>query len=178
MKTHARKQSGISLIVVMLFLLTMSILGVTAMRTANLEEKMAGNERDRQLAFEAAEAALRDAERDVNANITVGSAFFADCTGGLCLPPTNGDSVATTVNWNSGTPREFGVASGAGVYPFPVSRTPRYVVELLPDMPAASGESLNSRAVGVAGTPFRITATAWGRRATTLAQLQVVYVKR
>ena len=171
-------QRGVSLVVVLLLLMVMTILGVTAVRTSNMQEKMSGNERDRGLAFEAAEAALRDAERDIRGNISAASPFAVDCTGGLCLPPAGGASVATSVNWESAVPREYGTASGAGAYPVAVARTPRYVVELLPDMPAPPGETLNMRATVGGGTPFRITATGWGRKATTQVQLQVVYVKR
>lgn len=171
-------QRGVSLVVVLLFLLVMTILGITAVRTSNLEEKMSGNERDRELAFEAAEAALRDAERDILVNITVGSPFSDPCVNGLCLTPGGGASVADTIDWNSAVPREYGVNSGAGAYAIALARTPRYVVELLPDMPPPSGESLNMRSTATGGTPFRITATAWGRKQTTQVQLQVVYVKR
>jgi Tfp pilus assembly protein PilX len=59
-----------------------------------------------------------------------------------------------------------------------LSRTPRYVIELLPDMPRPMGETLNTRSAASGGTPYRITAMAWGRRQTTQVQLQVVYVKR
>ena len=41
-------------------------------RSSTLHERMAGNDRDRAVAFEAAEAALRDAEQDILANITHG----------------------------------------------------------------------------------------------------------
>lgn len=171
-------QRGVSLVVVLLFLLVMSVLGVTAIRTSNLEEKMSGNERDRELAFEAAEAALRDAERDVQLNVTVGSPFSDPCAAGLCLPPAGGASVVDTVDWQSAVPREYGSGSGVGAYPIALSRTPRYVIELLPDMPAPIGETLNMRSTATGGTPYRITVTAWGRRASTQVQLQVVYVKR
>lgn len=171
-------QRGVSLVVVLLFLLVMSVLGVTAIRTSNLEEKMSGNERDRELAFEAAEATLRDAERDVQVNVTVGSAFADPCNAGLCLPPAGGASVVDTVDWDGGVPRVYGSGSGVGPYPIALARAPRYVIELLPDMPAPVGETLNMRSTATGGTPYRITAMGWGRRASTQVQLQVVYVKR
>lgn len=170
-------QRGISLVIVLLFLLVMSVLGITAIRTSNMEEKMSGNERDRELAFEAAEATLRDAERDVLLNVTVGSPFADPCVAALCLPPAGGASVIDTVNWQGASPRVYGSGSGAGAYPIALARAPRYVVELLPDMPPLSGNSLNMRSSATGGTPYRITAMAWGRRASTQVQLQVVYVK-
>jgi len=55
-------QKGSALVVSLLILLVMTILGVQALSTTLLEEKMSGNYRDNQLAFEAAESALRAGE--------------------------------------------------------------------------------------------------------------------
>ncbi len=46
----------------LIFLVLLTLLGVSAMQTATMEERMAGNMRNENLAFQAAEAALRDAE--------------------------------------------------------------------------------------------------------------------
>lgn len=53
---------GIALPVTLIFLLVMTIIGVSAIRNVTLEEKMAGNLRSQQLAFEAAEQVLRFCE--------------------------------------------------------------------------------------------------------------------
>jgi type IV pilus assembly protein PilX len=174
----AKQQSGVSLVIVLVFLVMLSLLGVTAMRTAGIEEKMSGNERDRQLAFEAAEAALRDAERDVQQNLNAGAPFASACTDGLCLPAVGGAMVSETVDWMGALPRSYGSRTGAGVLPFPVARQPRYLIELLPNMMAPSGDSASAMSSATAGTPFRITATGWGRRLSSQVQLQVVYVRR
>lgn len=173
----ASRQRGVSLVIVLVFLIMMSLLGVTAMRTAGIEEKMSGNERDRQLAFEAAEAALRDAEADVQANITSAAPFDTACTNGLCLPASGGAMVAATTDWTGAVPRPYGSRTGATALQF-VVRQPRYIIELLPNMSAPTGESLSVMSTARAGTPFRITATGWGRRLSTQVQLQVVYVRR
>ncbi|MEB0012141.1 PilX N-terminal domain-containing pilus assembly protein [Glaciimonas sp. Gout2] len=54
---------GIALPVTLIFLLVMTIIGVAAIRNVTLEEKMAGNLRSQQLAFEAAEQVLRYCEK-------------------------------------------------------------------------------------------------------------------
>ena len=59
-------QRGISLVIVMIFLVILSVLGVSAIQTSTLSSKVARNQLDRTLAFQAAEAALRDAELDLN----------------------------------------------------------------------------------------------------------------
>lgn len=60
-----KSQRGISLVIVMIFIVILSVLGVTAIQTSTLSSKIARNQLDRTLAFQAAEAALRDAELDL-----------------------------------------------------------------------------------------------------------------
>jgi type IV pilus assembly protein PilX len=55
-------QRGVTLVVSLMFLLLLTILGVTSMTTGTLQEKMAGNARDLDIATQAAESALRYAE--------------------------------------------------------------------------------------------------------------------
>jgi type IV pilus assembly protein PilX len=174
------RERGISLIIVLLFLVIMTGLGATAIRTATIEEKMSGNERDRQLAFEAAEAALRDGEREIVALLSSTSGFTSTCTAGLCVPSGTATPQWYVVDWNGGLPHAYGSQSGAGAYPVTdVSRAPRYIIELLPDMPPLPGCTiiLNSRSSCTGGTPFRITAVGWGRRASTQVMLQSLFVK-
>src|SRR5690554_6556033 len=66
-----RRQSGTALIVALIFLLVMTLIGSTAMRSATLQERMAGNARDWNLAFQSAEAALREAEQFLLATPTL-----------------------------------------------------------------------------------------------------------
>lgn len=61
-------QKGVALFVSLMMLILVTILGVTGVRMVSLEEKMAGNSYDRNLAFQAAEAALREAEKYVEDN--------------------------------------------------------------------------------------------------------------
>jgi type IV pilus assembly protein PilX len=58
-----RMQSGAALITSLIFLTVLTILGMSTLGTALLESRMAGNARDKNLAFQAAEVALRDAEQ-------------------------------------------------------------------------------------------------------------------
>ncbi len=58
-------QRGAALITSLLLLLVLTIIGVTAMQMTRMEERMAGNSRDLNLAFQGAEAALRDGERTI-----------------------------------------------------------------------------------------------------------------
>ena len=108
------RERGAILIVTLLFLVILTMLGVTAMSGTTMEERMAGNARDGGIALQAAESALRDARRDLNAipatdagarrGTPIHVSQFGDATGtpgscsdlangqGLCLPALNPDS--------------------------------------------------------------------------------------
>lgn len=58
-------QQGVALVVVMIFIVALSMLAAYSMNSANLSERLARNKLDLQLAREAAESALRDAETDL-----------------------------------------------------------------------------------------------------------------
>lgn len=102
---HSRsRQKGAVLMVSLMFLVILTMLGVTAMSGTTMEERMAGNTRDASIALQAAEAGLRDARRDISnlpARAGMGRAIpikntydFGDASGtpgscgstGLCLP--------------------------------------------------------------------------------------------
>jgi type IV pilus assembly protein PilX len=70
-------QRGIALPVVLIFVVVMTLLGVTVIRNITLEEKMAGNLNNQQIAFQAAEAALRDCENYIqNTAIAAADRFY------------------------------------------------------------------------------------------------------
>ena len=58
-------QQGSALIIALVFLLALTMIGTTAMQGTSQQEKVSGNMRDHNLAFQAAEAALRAGERTV-----------------------------------------------------------------------------------------------------------------
>ncbi len=60
-----RRQGGMVLATGLIFLLLMTMIGVASIQTTSLDERMAGNLRDRNLAFQSAESALRDGEDNV-----------------------------------------------------------------------------------------------------------------
>lgn len=61
-------QQGVALFVSLMMLLLVTIIGLAGVRMVSLEEKMSANSYDRNLAFQAAEAALREAEHYVEDN--------------------------------------------------------------------------------------------------------------
>lgn len=66
-----RQQRGAVLVVSLLLLLVMTLLGLGASQSTRLQERMAGNQRDLELAMQGAEAALRGAEYQLRPNMNV-----------------------------------------------------------------------------------------------------------
>ncbi|MGB1579957.1 MAG: pilus assembly PilX family protein [Nevskiales bacterium] len=62
MKTSITHENGAALVVSLLFLLVLTIIGIASVSTTTLQERMANNTREQNLAFQAAESALRDGE--------------------------------------------------------------------------------------------------------------------
>jgi type IV pilus assembly protein PilX len=61
-----RRQNGAILVVSLLLLLVMTVLALTASQATRMQERMAGNARDLDLAFQAGEAGLRGAETRID----------------------------------------------------------------------------------------------------------------
>jgi type IV pilus assembly protein PilX len=65
-KTIIPRQQGTALVIALVMLLVITVAGVTSMRSSALQERMSGNTRDREVAFQAAEGALRAGESYLN----------------------------------------------------------------------------------------------------------------
>lgn len=191
---------GAALVVVLCTLIVVLMLGVSAAQMALQGEKAARGERDRHTAFQAAEAALTDAENDIEGSLGApgrsalfgsGSALgFVDGCGsgnvdlGLCLPGGQGkppawqviDFAAADADVATGTMRfvPYGKFTGAAMHTghgFLPAKASRYIIELLPS--TQPGDD--------AGTAqhyfYRITALGFGARDTTQVVLQSHYRK-
>ena len=182
---------GLSLLVIMLMMLALAMLALGAMNSSIVQERMVGNARDRHVALQAAEAALRDAELDLEDNLQADSGFVAGCASGLCLPPSDSaDNPQSAPLWQTldwSTTRAYGSRTGAAALLGPenaaLAGQPRYVIERLPTLPPAAGESAGfgggwSNAPAVQARAYRITVRASGLRSGTVVMLQSLYVKQ
>ena len=118
-------QSGAALIVVLMMLVVITLLGLASMRGAIMQERMAANTISRAMAFQAAEAGLRQAEivaRDGN----LGFPSSGCNDDGLCATPLpNADAPwAAASFWVNGKFRQ-----GSAVSTVNGSITPRFVIE-------------------------------------------------
>jgi len=189
-----QNEDGFVLITGMIFLVVLTLLVISLMRTSILEERMIGVSRDWNVAFQAAESALRDAEREIRTGTRiVGQTGFATgcSSAGLCLPNQCTDTSATgdclpiwtdlskkqsDAGWIEGTTGGKSIAYGA--YTSAASLTgvgaqPRYIVEVL-SVPDAS--SLKPPP----GQPaqkflYRATAVGFGASVKTRVMLQGTY---
>lgn len=195
----AQRECGATLVFALCLLVAILLLGVSAAQMALQGERSARGERDRQIAFQAAEEALMDAEHDIEglpgapgrstlfaADSAAG--FAEGCASGepgLCLPAASGappvwlstdlgvaDAAAGTVAYGQFT--GAGMQTGAGFLPF---RRPRYLIELLPfhqqgeEVGASAGEP-------AAGYLYRVTAIGFGAQEDTQVVLQTFYRKQ
>lgn len=175
-KSPSPHQEGAVLLIGLIMLLLMSIIGLAAVRGTNLQELMAGNARDKQIAFQAAETALRKAELVVdgqnppNIGTDIGMINQA-ATGasseywrnGFAWDPVSG--VQKTVEVNDAL--EF------------VQAKPRYVVEKLnvTYIPGSDGRAADW--LGVLAAPeisvYRVTSKGVGLTEKSIVYLQSVY---
>lgn len=191
---------GATLVVTLIILIAVSLIGISTAHIALLGEKSSRNDRDRKVAFQAAEAALLDAETDISQSPDQGNSrsmlFAADRTEGfvegcsigadspyLGLCRQGGDSevaawlsvdflddsakTTRTVPYGMFTGRPF--ETGQGMSP---SRTPRYIIELMPYVAAGENAEIEHRSY-----LYRITAVGFGAKEGTRVMLQTVYRK-
>jgi type IV pilus assembly protein PilX len=112
-------QAGAALMMALIFLMLMTLLGTAAMRGSALQEQMAGNSRDWNLAFQASEAALREAENflrvtpvlpefdDADGFYTVNSAARPLWTGETTSDGNGFVTYATDLDGTSARPRYY-----------------------------------------------------------------------
>ena len=168
-------QSGAVLIISMIMLLLLTLIGVTGTGVTGLEEKMAGNMRDSNLAFQAAESALKAGEVYLGTTSTL-PAF--NCTNGLY--PAQGTGCTTTnvtsttapmppvwenINWSINSVLYVGVLAN-------LNANPRYIIEKMPcrdaNLDGDCGDGNLDQNV------YRVTARATGGTADTVVIVQSI----
>jgi type IV pilus assembly protein PilX len=169
MSRAGKHQSGVVLLVALIILLLLTIIMITAMRMSSLEERMAGNMRNKNIAFQAAESALREAEAFIDSGDVIfnplrlsGGPFqTAGCTNGLC---------GFTTAASSETFGFFSSSNGAQTATTGISniiREPEYIIDLVEIEPSTD----SSRVFAT----FQITTRAMGGDNNSRVQLQSTF---
>nr|WP_320136213.1 PilX N-terminal domain-containing pilus assembly protein [uncultured Amphritea sp.] len=162
---NRKSEQGAVLIVSLIMLLVMTVIGLAGMEVTNLEEKMAGNMRDRNIAFQAAEATLNDAE-DYLADVVLLPDFDGSVAG---LYESDAD-LWETVNWTSSSAVK--AYSGEGFTA--LAETPAYVIEKL-EFVSKTDDSLGMGGAVDTDSYYRVSARAVGQTDTAEVILQTVY---
>jgi type IV pilus assembly protein PilX len=197
---YIRNQNqGIALVVVLLILAMVSMLGVASIQISKTATQSARNERDTQVAWQSAEAALLDAELDIlgkpasstkkrgsifeNKN-TDTTKFIDNCgqTGdekGLCTLNQENKLAWLAINFlesDSSKSKyvEFGDFTGrkfsAGNTGIQPALKPRYIIELIDDPNIERTQAQQYRKY-----VFRVTAIGFGPSKNTQVVLQTIY---
>jgi type IV pilus assembly protein PilX len=172
-------QRGVTLVMVLIFLTILTLLGVTVANNNSLQTRMAGGTRQRDLAFQAAEHALKAAEAALNnltSNENIYIQNFISVNGGnttatkpdhLLLNGQNHNNDAyywkNTFNWNTtDSVAVIGISSDL------INSNPRYTIE---QMPSATCPDDVSKVCFY----FRVTAHGVGKDSTAEVVLQSMY---
>jgi type IV pilus assembly protein PilX len=163
-------QNGAVLVVSMLLLLVLTILAIGASQTTRLQERMAGNTRDVDLAFQASEAGLRAAE-DFLSNPATSLAPCSNPASATCYVLQQGhfantDLTRQTDTWWRTNGKPYGAPTTQEVQG--VVEEPRFVVEEFQTVPF-------SLTVGHGAPPVKVfyKSTAWAHGGTETSQAVV-----
>ena len=163
-KRGKARQSGAVLITGLIFMVVLTIIVISALRSATLDERMAANASNRMIALQAAEAVMRDAEARLPPmgagapfDPYTPATFSIACTNGLCRMPV----LASTPRWQTIDWLDTSLAAPTATFALATSNLvgvaaqPRYIVEI--DKPATGGTPTSCSAV-----EYRITARGVG----------------
>ena len=179
---HQHNECGTALVFALVILLLLTILGITAVTTSSLQEKMAGNMRDQYMALQASDSILRDGQSLVFNQTTkptpscppdiVTRIWDSDC-----LPATV--SAASGPNWWS-TATETWWLNPAFAFTSSVAtgltfQEPRFAVERIQQAPVTAEIGKNKKVYR-----FYYRTTGWSVGATNYSQgiTQDVFSKR
>lgn len=168
-----QSQRGVALVTGLIFLLLLTLLVVSLLRDATLEERMAANARSRQQALQAADAMLRDAEMFIETSGAPFSpfnpaSFTTACSQGLCTRPATAATPrwrASGFDWHAATRTRTLASTGslAGV-----ASQPRFFIEIA-NIPVIGGAGPCPKVL------YRITARGVGRDGNAEVVTQTLY---
>ena len=174
----------------------MTVIGVSAIQSTTLELKMATNEQNRQTAFQAAEAALLQVERNIQANgidpnsyrdcsLSSSQCFESTCDGGLCFNgsftlqdseidcSTNNDDEMV---WMDDTLDVFGDASKHQTISIDgMTNSVKYIIEFVCFSERGDSSTFDTRNVNNGEPAFRITVLATANDNKSRAAVQSTY---
>jgi type IV pilus assembly protein PilX len=182
-KTKSHKQRGAILVTCLLLLLTLTIVGITTMQMTRLQERMAGNTRDMNLALQGSEAALRDGEAYLRRLVSAPTPSSAlPCNAAIedvCDPSALPDLSTQDNDWWDDNALELDAdgdrTNGDTQDAAELAVDPRFVIEALtfiPDSPAVGHEVPTGRDF------YRLTGRSTGGTGDANVVLQSTFTRR
>lgn len=169
--TRLGNQRGMVLIISLVMVLLMSIMALSAIRGSGMQELMAGNMRDNNLAFQAAEAGLREAESVLDQDIL--PAFDGSVAGFIAASPNS----IRAGYWHNYDWSNSVVADHLELEW--LANQPRYVIEEMRYLPTAgsggSGIDFASSLNAEDAVIYRITSIGIGGSQDSRVILQTTY---
>jgi len=170
------RQQGATLVIALIFLVILTFLGVTVASNNSLQERMAGNTRQRDLAFQAAEHALKAAEGVINNTASSQRIYINAVIAGGTLPTKpddlllNGQNHVNDANHWKNTFDWTTTAStqATGISTSLLAANPRYVIE---QMPSATCPDDATKTCYY----YRVTSHGVGKSTDAVVILQAMY---
>ena len=170
-RNRGQAQRGAAMVIALVMLLVLTLLATASARMTLLDERMIGNTQDRNVAFQAAEAALRSGELIAQAAVIP---VFGGANGGLYKPADPDDMpLWESLDWNSAAAVHADAALDAAMEDLG-GATADYIVEQLPRVPTP-GESLAADATVDEATFYRVTARGVGMAGNARVTLQTTF---
>jgi type IV pilus assembly protein PilX len=175
-----KKQQGVALVITLTMLLLLTLLGVMSIQTTGMQERMARNYRDVNMAFQGAEAAVKEAEEFIEGVANAAAFPESDdsplCVAGLCNSEDGGNRWSAT-DWSDAS-TEY-VSTTTTAIQLGTAAEPRYVIEYVAKV-TIEQDTLNIGNVGEGGSSgrayiYRITARGTGGTAQSHAMIQALY---
>lgn len=163
------KQKGVVLIVGLVMVLLISIIALAAIKGSGMQEAMLGNTRDRNIAFQAAEAGLSAGEAIVDEDAVI---LAPQCpTAGVCIAAL---SASGSVIYMSDT-TWAATAATASALALPTKSQPSHIVEELPIYRPDDGSDLSGISSVTQIIPYRISSKGVGLTSESTAIVQSYY---
>lgn len=163
-----KSKNGSALVIALVLLLVLTLMAITGMQNTFMQEKMSSNLRDKNIAFQAAEAALREAELFLQSAVLP----TFDNTNGLYQPIDN--DITTKYRWEL---ISWSSESQSWEYEVTIDNVllnPRYIIEELPPVPEPTTSLAADEPIPDAGM-FRVTSWAVGGTQGAEVILQTTY---
>ena len=166
----------------LILLLVLTLLGISLARQQTVEERLAQNDYNHQLALQTSQAALEAAFDDVGGPLAQANYLFNTVPGLKTLgQEVPGPTIDRTANWSSpGTDSVVYTNNGAPLAAAPAAAQPQFVVEDLPPVVTQGCGGGNASLYGSTANSLkfrRITAHAAGGDGTASATVQLIRIQ-